>query len=122
VQSSDDAGALFGEFEPWRDNDEIKGYPVNNKHILSPPLIKEQGQVEPHLRSLSLILSSPVHTLTPNNNRTPPRSLPPLVGETADLSAVIVQDLVTEFQKLYTCSRAQHKLKLRKHFHKVQNY
>jgi hypothetical protein len=104
VRSSDDAGALFGEFKPWRDNNKIKGYPVNNKHILSPLLIKEQGQVKPHLRSLSPILSSPVRTPTPNNNRTPPRSLPPLVSKAADLSAAIVQDLVTEFQKPHTCS------------------
>jgi hypothetical protein len=43
VRSSDDAGAPFGKFEPWRDNDEIEGYPVNNKHILSSPLVEEQG-------------------------------------------------------------------------------
>jgi hypothetical protein len=43
VQSSDNTGALFGEFEPWRDNNKIEGYPVNNKHILSLPLVEEQG-------------------------------------------------------------------------------
>jgi hypothetical protein len=122
VRSSDDAGAPFSEFEPWRDNDKIEGYPVNNKHILSPPLVEEQGQVEPHLQSLLPILSSLVHTLTPDDNRTPPRSPPPSVGKAANLSATIVQDLVTEFQKLHTCSRAQHKLELWKHLHKVQNY
>jgi hypothetical protein len=90
VRSSDDIGALFGEFEPWKDNNKIKEYPVNNKHILSSPLIEEQGQVEPYLQSLSLILSSPVHTPTPDDNRTPPRSLPFLVGKAADLSAAIV--------------------------------
>jgi hypothetical protein len=43
VQSNDDAGASFGEFKPWRNNNKIEGYLVNNKHTLSPPLVKEQG-------------------------------------------------------------------------------
>jgi hypothetical protein len=75
VQSNDNIGALFSEFEPWRDNDKIKEYLIDNKHILSSLLVKEKGQVKPHLRSLSPILSSPVCLLTPGDNR-PVMALP----------------------------------------------
>jgi hypothetical protein len=42
---------------------------MGKAHILSPLLVKEQGQVKPYLRSLSSILFSPVRTPTPANNR-----------------------------------------------------
>jgi hypothetical protein len=69
---------------------------VGKAHISSPPLVKEQGQVEPHLRSLSPILSSPIRTPTPADNRpvmalpsilqacTAPGSPHPLGGKAAD--------------------------------------
>jgi hypothetical protein len=104
VRSSNNTGAPFGEFKLWRDNNKIKRYFVNNKHILSSLLVKEQGQVKSYLRSLLLILSSLVCTPTPNNNRMSSKSLSFLVSKTADLFAAIVQDLVTKFQKLHTCS------------------
>jgi hypothetical protein len=42
---------------------------VSKAHILSSLLVKEQGQVEPYLQSLLLILFSPVRTLTLADNR-----------------------------------------------------